>query len=122
MAPWPNKPCPHCGNLITDLLTEMVPDAQQASPEFKALVTGRPGGAIACPYCQAALEFADNGEDLQGSAREPLRYSRVKVEDRAKRFAEIILEQPHCSPEEWMAQDRQMPGALRGYRYAEDQP
>jgi hypothetical protein len=122
MAPWPNQPCPHCGNTITDLLAEMVPGESQKTAGYAALVKCEPGGSIACPYCQGSVEYATNGDELRVSLREPLRYSRHKVEDRAKKFAELFLERPDCSPEEWIAQDRMMPGALRGYRYAEDRP
>jgi hypothetical protein len=36
--------------MIRDLLAEMVPNADQASPEFRAVVGRTPGGAIACSY------------------------------------------------------------------------
>jgi hypothetical protein len=57
-SPWPNQPCPHqgCGQPIRDLLAEMVPDADRAKPEFKAVVGQQPGGAITCPFCQGAVE------------------------------------------------------------------
>ena len=40
MAPWPHQPCPHpgCEQEIRDLLAEMVPNPDQAKPEFRALV------------------------------------------------------------------------------------
>jgi hypothetical protein len=58
-SPWPNQPCPYadCGRLIKDLLAEMVPDKDQARPEFKAVVTQGQGGAVTCPYCQKAVEY-----------------------------------------------------------------
>src|SRR3989440_5151690 len=80
MAPWPFQPCPHtgCGQEIRDLLAEMVPNADQAKPEFRALVGQTPGGAITCPYCQRALEYDRDGQTLVVSAQTPLRYSRTK--------------------------------------------
>jgi hypothetical protein len=59
MAPWPNQSCPHpgCGQPIRDLLTEMVPNADQARPDFKAVLGQTPGGAITCPYCQQAVNM-----------------------------------------------------------------
>ncbi len=77
MAPWPDQPCPYpgCGQPIRDLLAEMVPSADQAKPEFKALVGQTPGGAITCPYCQRAVEYDmklthDELEFLSAWARE----------------------------------------------------
>jgi hypothetical protein len=120
MAPWPIKPCPHCENIITDLLSEMVPDSDQMSADFKALVDRKPGGAITCPYCQGAVEYADNGDDLVVSQRVPLRYSRGKVEARAAEFAKLFPG-TDASPQAWISSDKGMAGALAKYRYAEDE-
>jgi hypothetical protein len=49
---------------IRDLLAEMVPNADRIKPEFKALVGQQPGGAITCPYCQAAVEYEMDGRTL----------------------------------------------------------
>ena len=119
-TPWPDKPCPHCQQTITDLLSEMVPDSDQATPDYRALNARKPGGAITCPYCQGALEYDPNGEDLVFSRQTPLRYSRAKTEDRAKKYGQVFLNKADITPEEWIADDKGMPGALRGYRYAED--
>ena len=54
------------------------------------------------------------------SSRTPLRYSRAKTEDRAKKYGQVFLNQADATPEEWIADDKGMLGALRGYRYAED--
>jgi hypothetical protein len=88
MAPWPNQSCPHptCGQPIRDLLTETVPSADQARPEFKAVLGQTPGGAITCPYCQLAVEYDTYGTSLVPSARVPLRYSRIKMERRASDY------------------------------------
>lgn len=119
-TPWPDKPCPHCGKIITDLLSEMVPDPLQTTSDYAAIVGRRPGGAITCPFCQSAVEYAANGEDLVASAREPLRYSRTKMENRALTFGRVFLEKEGTTPEEWLAVDRGMVEALRGYRWAEE--
>jgi hypothetical protein len=50
----------------------------------------------------------------------PLRYSRQKMESRAKGYGQVFLNKADATPEEWVADDKGMPGALRGYRYAED--
>ena len=120
MAPWPDKPCPHCQRAITDLLAEMVPDADQATSDYRAIVEHKLGGAITCPYCQQAVEYDQNGEDLIRSRRTPLRFSRAKTEARARRYGVVFLDKPDATPEEWLAHDKLMPGALSGYRYAED--
>jgi hypothetical protein len=119
-TPWPDKPCPHCGQNIIDLLSEMVPDADQATAGYKALVARQPGGAITCPYCQGAVEYDSNGQDLVATSQEPLRYSRAKTEDRARRYGQVFLKRADATPEEWLADDKGMPGALRNYRYAGD--
>jgi hypothetical protein len=60
------------------------------------------------------------GEDLVRSDRAPLRYSRPKTEDRARKYGQVFLNQADATPEEWVAHDKGMPGFFRGYRYAED--
>jgi hypothetical protein len=120
-TPWPNKPCPRCGGQITDLLAEMVDPSQKGSPEQKALIGLRPGGAITCAYCQGAIEYDAAGE-LIPSTRTPLRYSRSLIEQRARDFGSHFHGNPQLTPEEWIELDKAMPGALKGYRYAEDKP
>jgi len=120
-TPWPNKPCPHCGGQITDLLAEMVDPTQKGSAEQKALIGMRPGGSITCPYCQGAIEYDAAGE-LTQSVRAPLRYSRSLIEQRARDYGDHFHGNPKLSPEEWIELDKAMPGALQGYRYAEDRP
>jgi hypothetical protein len=123
MAPWPDQLCPHsaCMQLIRDLLAEMVPNADQAKPEFKALVGQAPGGAITCPYCQGAVEYEQNGRTLVVSTRSPLRYSRTKMEIRAKDYgSQKKPPDAGMTPEQWVAEEKLMPGALHGYIYVED--
>jgi len=99
---------------------EMVPDTDQTTAAYKAICTRRPGGAVTCPYCQEAVEYDANGEDLVQSSRAPLRYSRKKTVDRAKQYGQAFLNNPDMTPEEWAGHDKAMPGAFRGYQYAED--
>ncbi len=119
-TPWPDKPCPYCHQTITDLLTEMVPDEDQATADYRAISGRQPGGAITCPYCQEAVEYDPNGEDLVQSDKRPLRYSRSKTEDRASRYGQLFLNKVDTTPEEWVTDEKGMAGALQGYHYAED--
>lgn len=123
MAPWPYQPCPHaaCRQPITDLLVEMLPDRDRTTPEFRALLGQMPGGAIACPYCQNAIEYQAGGTTLAISPRTPLRYSRAKMEMRAADYgSQKTPPDPAITPEQWIAEEKLMPGALQGYRYDED--
>jgi len=107
--------------LIRDLLAEMVPTADQATPEFKAVVGQAPGGAITCPYCQGAIEYQMDGKTLAVSARIPLRYSRAKMKMRVNDYgSQKNPPDPGMTPEQWIAEEKLMPGALQGYRYVED--
>jgi hypothetical protein len=123
MAPWLYQPCPHpdCVRHITDLLAEMVPDPERATPDFKAIMRREPGGAITCPFCERAVEFNIGGTALTVSSRTPLRYSPTKTELRAVDYG-MQLDPPHpdMTPVERIAQDKLMSGALHGYVYAED--
>lgn len=104
-----------------DLLMEMVPDKAQLTPDYRAIIARQPGGSVTCAYCQAAVEYDTNGEDLVRSNRVPLRYSRSKTEDRARRYGQVFLDKPDATPEEWLAHDKGIPGAFRDYQYAEDE-
>ena len=123
MAPWPGQSCPHpgCGQPIRDLLAEMLPNADQARPGFKALLGQTPGGAITCPYRQQAVESDTDGKSLVPSVRVPFRYSRTKMERHARDDGSHKSPPDMAmTPEQWVAEDRLMPGALHGYRYVED--
>jgi len=99
----------------------MVPDADQSKAEFKALLGQKPGGAITCPYCQQAVEYDLHGRALTISALAPLRYSRTKMELRAQDYgSQKSPPNPGMTPEQWIAEEKLMPGALRAYRYVED--
>jgi hypothetical protein len=100
----------------------MTPDGTSAVPGFKELVQEKPGAAITCPYCQGSVEFQADGK-LGSSTQVPLRYSRTKMESRAKNYGSTLNPpKSDMTPEEWIADEKLMPGALNGYRYAEDQP
>jgi hypothetical protein len=83
-------------------------------------MTEKPGGGITCPYCQSSVAYNESRALVKTTA-EPLRYSRVKMEMRAQAFGETLNPpNPNLTPEEWIAKDKLMPGALHNYRYAED--
>ncbi len=123
MAPWPNQACPHpgCRQPIRDLLAEMVPNADQARAEFKAVLGQTPGGAITCPYCKQAVEYDTDGKSLVVSARVPFRYSRTKMERRATGYGSHKSPPDMAmTPEQWVAEEKLMLGALHGYQYVEN--
>jgi hypothetical protein len=98
----------------------MVPNADHAAPEFRAVIGQTPGGAITCPYCQRAVEYDKDSQSLVVSVRAPLRYSRVKMELRARDYgSQKSPPDPAMTPEQWVAEEKLMPGALRGYTYVE---
>ena len=100
---------------------EMVPSAEQVRPEFRALLGQTPGGAVTCPCCQQAVEYDGDGKSLVPSARVPFRYSRVKMERRARDYGNHKSPpDATMTPERWVAEDKLMPGALSGYQYIED--
>jgi hypothetical protein len=99
----------------------MVPNADQAKPEFKAVVGQTPGGAITRPFCQQAVEYDTDGRSLVMSARTPLRYSRTKMETRARDYgSQKSPPDVAMTPERWVAEEKLMPGALQAYSYVED--
>jgi hypothetical protein len=99
----------------------MVPSADQAKPEFRAVVGQTPGGAITCPYCQRAVEYDKDGQTLVVSAQIPLGYSRAKMELRARDYgSQKSPPDLAMTPEQWVAEEKLMPGALLGYVYVKD--
>lgn len=100
-----------------------MPNADQAKPEFRALVGQAPGGAITCHYCQGAVEYDRDGESLVIAARTPLRYSRTKMEMRARDYGSQKSPPDRAmTPERWVAEKELMAGALCGYTYVGDGP
>ena len=74
-----------------------------------------------CPYCQRAVEYDRGGQSLVVSGRKPLRYSRAKMEMRARDYrSQKSPPDTAMTPEQWVAEEKLMPGALHGYRYVED--
>jgi hypothetical protein len=62
-----------------------------------------------------------DGKTLVVSSIAPLRYSRAKMEMRAGDYgAQKNPPEPGMTPEQWIAEEKMMPGALHGYAYIED--
>ncbi len=73
------------------------------------------------PVCQRAVEYGMDGRSLVASARPPLRYSRTKMVLRAKDYgSQKRPPDPAMTPQQWIAEEKLMPGALHGYIYVED--
>lgn len=109
-APWGVGKCPHCKRFIEDLLMEMVPKPFTRHPGYRKTIDTKPGGvAVQCPYCGEAVEF-DEQENLVKSDKAPLPYSRQKFEVRTEGLP----------PEDWVAKEKGMQGALRNHQWEED--
>jgi hypothetical protein len=68
-----------------------------------------------------AGQYSKDGQTLEVSSRPPLRYSRTKMELRASDYgAHRNPPDMSMTPEQWVAEEKQMPGALLGYVYVED--
>jgi hypothetical protein len=95
----------------------MVPSTDQATREFKAVLAQTPAGAITCPYGQRAVEYHTDGKFLVLSALAPLRYSRAKMERRARDYgSHKSPPDMTITPEQCVAEEKLMPGALHGYQ------
>ncbi len=74
-------------------------------------------------YCQRAVEYEKDGHSSVVSARSPLRYSRTKMELRARDFGrQKSPPDTEMTPEQWIAEEKLMPGALQDYIDVEDFP
>ena len=88
------------------------------SRRFRQALRPRSGSAKAW---HPAVEYEADGKTLVPSQRTPLRYSRGKMEGRAADYgSQKNPPNPQMTPEEWIAEEKLMPGALQGYTYAED--
>jgi hypothetical protein len=67
------------------------------------------------------VEYQADGQTLVVSSMPPLRYSRQEMESRASDYgSQKNPPEPAMTPEQWIAEEKLMPGALRGYKYVED--
>jgi len=73
------------------------------------------------PVLPTAVEYGSDGQSLVVSTRTPLRYSRTKMELRARDYgSQKSPPDLAMTPEQWVAEEKLMPGALQGYTYVED--
>jgi hypothetical protein len=93
---------------------EMVRDSDQTTAEYLAINARKPGGAGTCAYCQGAIDYHSNGEDLVQSSRIPLRYSRQKTEDRAKSYGQVFLKRPTLHPRNGWRTTKECPVLSKG--------
>ena len=72
-------------------------------------------------YCQEAVEYDTDGKSLVPSALVAFRYSRTKMERRARDYGNHKSPPDMAmTPEQRVAEEKLMPGALHGYQYVED--
>src|SRR5271168_2809297 len=73
--------CPYCQGYIADALLECVPASKRPSPAYRLLFQGRPGSALACPYCNRLIGFDDAGRLQAPATGWPVfRYGRRELE------------------------------------------
>ena len=54
--------CLYCHGYLADALLECIPASKRSVPAFRLVFNAKPGGALACPYCNGLLGFDDDGE------------------------------------------------------------
>lgn len=115
--------CLWCSGYIADALLECVPAVKRGDPAFALLFRGRPGAALACPYCDGLIGFDRAGQPVAPPPGWPVfRYGRAELE--AKKLADG---EPATTPlSDWALKhrftqpDTHLP--LTGYTYAEQAP
>ena len=115
--------CVLCGGYLADALLKCVPLIRRSDPAFRSLFLERPGGALACPYCDGLIGFNDAGRlQIAPSGWPVFRYGRTESE--RKRQADD--EPSEVTLADWALRHRfTKPGQhlpLKGYTYAEDAP
>ncbi|HMC88211.1 MAG TPA: hypothetical protein VKI17_01625 [Gemmataceae bacterium] len=115
--------CLYCNGYIADALLECVPAEQRSDPAYRLLFLGQPGAALACPYCNALIGFAADGQPLAPTSGWPVfRYGRAELE--AKKLADG--EPASTRLADWALRHRfTQPGTqqpLTAYVYAEQAP
>jgi hypothetical protein len=115
--------CLYCQGYIVDALLECVPAALRSLPAFRLLFNARPGGALACPYCNGLLGFDDQGQPQVPQPGWPVfRYGRSELE--VKKLADG--EPAATALADWALRHRFVqPGTHRpfvNYSYAEQAP
>ncbi len=115
--------CLWCQGEIVDALLECVPAEKRSSTAYRSLSLCKPGGALACPFCNGLIAFDDDGNVSPPTSGWPVfRYGRALCE--AKKLADGA---PAATTlPDWALQYRFMnPGThlpLTEYTYAEDAP
>ncbi len=73
--------CLYCQGYILDALLECLPSEQKSKPAYRLLYDGRPGAALACPYCGQLIGFNDAGQpDAPQPGWPVFRYAQAELE------------------------------------------
>jgi hypothetical protein len=115
--------CPHCLGFILDALLECLPAHQKRHAAYALLFSGKPGAALACPYCNDLIGFDDSGKPQTPPSAWPVfRYGRAELEVKKQ----DDYEPPMTVLPVWALKHRfTQPGThqpLVNYVYAEDAP
>ena len=97
--------------------------AKRSMPAFRLLFHAKPGGALACPYCNGLLGFDDDGQPQIPDRGWPVfRYGRAELEIKKQTDGEPA----ETSLADWALRHRFVqPGThppLSHYTYAEQAP
>lgn len=115
--------CLYCNGYIVDALLECLPAAKRLRPEYKLLLHGKSGAALACPYCNDLLGFDNAGQPRSPQTGWPVfRYGRAELELKMQADGEP----PGTPLRDWALKHRfTQPGThepLTDYTYAENAP
>lgn len=115
--------CLYCNGYILDGLLECLPIEQKRHPCYQLLFSGKPGAALACPYCSGLIGFDDSGQPQPPPAGWPVfRYAQAELEVKKQ----DDYEPPATTLAQWALKHRfTLPGShqpLVNYVYAEHAP
>jgi hypothetical protein len=128
IKPWTTMPywgiyCLFCRGYILDALLECMPAQQKSLAAYILLFNGRPGAALACPYCGELIGFNDSGQPQAPQSGWPVfRYGQAELESKIQ----DDFEPPGTSIPAWAVKHRfTQPGTQQpfvNYVYAEQAP
>jgi hypothetical protein len=115
--------CSNCRGYIADALLECLPHAKRSNAAFRLLFYGRPGAALACPYCNQLIGFDGSGKPQVPESGWPVfRYGQAELEIKKQSDGEPAF----VSLQDWALRHRFLqPGShdpFGSYTYAEQAP